>query len=116
VRRLLVAAAAALAVAAAAPQGAAAHVGLKQLTPRPGSAHDKVGVVRATFRGRITDAKLVVRTAGGRKVSGARRMVDGRRAVRVPLRRPGRGTFRASLSWLSPDGHVVDRTWSFRIR
>ena len=114
-RRLLTVAAATV-VAAAVPQAADAHVGLKRLSPRAGSAHDSVRTVSATFRGRITDAKLTVRTSGGRKVSGARRLYDGRRAVRVSLRRPGRGTFKASLSWLSPDGHVVDRAWSFRIR
>jgi len=115
-RRVLVATAAAALLSAGAPQVAAAHTPLKRLSPRPGTTHDGVGTVRATFKGRVTAATLVVRTASGRKVSGAARLVDGRRAVRVRLRRPGRGTFRASLRWLSPDGHPADRAWTFRIR
>ena len=114
-RLVLLLAAAALAL----PASAAAHTPIKSLSPSAGgSASRSLGSVRVAFAGRISDANLTVRSASGRKVSrGSGTLYDGRTRVRVRLVGGlSRGSYRATVKWLSSDGHILNRSWSFRLR
>jgi methionine-rich copper-binding protein CopC len=101
------------------PASAAGHTPIKSLTPSAGgSANRSLGSVRVAFAGRISDANLTVRSASGRKVSrGSGTLYDGRKRVRVRLVGGlSRGSYRATVKWLSSDGHILQRSWSFRLR
>ena len=107
------------AAALALPASAAAHTPIKSLSPSAGASADRsLGSVRVAFAGRISDANLTVRSASGRKVSrGSGTPYEGRRRVRVRLVGGlSRGSYRATVKWLSSDGHILDRSWSFRLR
>jgi methionine-rich copper-binding protein CopC len=114
--------AAALAVACASlatPVGASAHTGVKSYSPKRGStvARD-LGVVRVTFKGRIVDGKLTVRTASGSTVSrGDGTVVRRDRRLRVRLRSGLKaGRYTATMRVLHTDGHVMTKSWSFNLR
>jgi methionine-rich copper-binding protein CopC len=107
----------AVALATAAP--AAAHVGVKSYSPKRGSTVSRsLERVKVTFKGRITDGKLTVRDADGDKVSiGRGKVVNGKRAVRARLKGGlARGTYRASMSVLHTDGHVMNKSWTFKLK
>jgi methionine-rich copper-binding protein CopC len=115
--RLAVATAAACA-ALAAP--AAAHTSIKSVSPKRGATAD-VGLraVKVVFRGSIPDGELTVRSAAGAKVSrGEGRLVRGDKQLRARLLRSGlkAGRYSATVRWLSSDGHVQSKSWSFRLR
>jgi methionine-rich copper-binding protein CopC len=67
---------------------------------------------------RADDGTLIVRTAAGTKVSrGEGRLVLDDRRLRARLNSGLRaGGYRATVRWLSSDGHVQSKTWSFRLR
>jgi methionine-rich copper-binding protein CopC len=114
-RATIVAVVAALATAAP----AAAHVGVKSYSPKRGSTVSRsLERVKVTFEGRIVDGKLTVRNAGGDKVSVGRGKVVGRsRAVRALLRDGlPKGAYRASMSVLHTDGHVMNKSWTFKLK
>jgi methionine-rich copper-binding protein CopC len=103
---------------AAAP--VAAHTGVKSISPKAGSTVSRTSAkwVRVTFRGRIADGKLTVRSQDGRSLTrGAAGLVNGGRVLRVRLASGlprGRATVRMQV--LNTDGHVTTRTWWFRLR
>jgi methionine-rich copper-binding protein CopC len=114
--RLAAATAAACAVLAA---PAAAHTPIKSVTPKSGATADRsLRAVKVVFRGSIPDGELTVRSAAGAKVSrGEGRLVRGDRQLRARLRSGLKaGSYRATVRWLSSDGHVQSRSWSFRLR
>jgi methionine-rich copper-binding protein CopC len=115
-RRLVAAAAAAATLAL--PATAAAHVGIESYSPKPGSRHAKsLSVVKATFEGRVTDAELTVARGGDTVSRGDGTVVERHRQVRVRLRDGLRaGRYTATARWLSPDGHIQSKSWSFRLR
>jgi methionine-rich copper-binding protein CopC len=100
------------------PAAGAAHMTVESLSPKPGSSADRdLGAVRVTFNGAIPDGELVVRSASGTKASrGDGRLVHHRHGLRARLR-PGLsgGSYRATVRWLSSDGHVQTKSWSFRL-
>ena len=102
---------------AAAP--AAAHVGVKSYSPKRGATVSRsLERVKVTFKGRITDGKLTVRDADGDKVSiGEGKVVSRKRAVRARLRDGlPKGTYKASMSVLHNDGHVMNKSWTFKLK
>ena len=103
-------------LAAAAP--ASAHVGVKSYSPKPGSSVSRsLERVKVTFKARITDGKLTVRTKSGTKVSIGDGSVVGRdRVLRVRLRGGlSKGRYTASMSVLHTDGHVMNKSWNFKL-
>ena len=107
----------ALALLLAAP--AAAHVGIKSYSPKRGATVARtLERVKVTFNGKITDAHLTVRNSSGTKVSiGRGKVVDGKRAVRARLEDGlGKGTYTASMSALHTDGHVMNKSWTFKLK
>jgi methionine-rich copper-binding protein CopC len=75
-----------------------------------------VSLVKVTFRARISDANLTV-TRNGAKVSrGTGHMARRNRQVRARLSSVRSGRHRATVRWLSRDGHILTKSWSFRIR
>jgi methionine-rich copper-binding protein CopC len=111
----------ALAVAAslALPAGAAAHAGVKSVSPKSGSTVLRsLGEVRATFKARVLDANLSVRTEAGASVSTSSGTLN-RRKTRVSVRLRGglaAGRYTATVNFLAADGHAQKKTWSFRLR
>jgi methionine-rich copper-binding protein CopC len=106
-----------LALVTAAP--AAAHVGVKSYSPKRGATVSRsLERVKVTFKGRVTDGRLTVRNAGGDKVSvGQGKVVSRSRAVRALLRDGLRkGTYTASMSVLHTDGHVMNKSWTFKLK
>ena len=106
-----------LALTAAAP--AAAHVGVKSYSPKRGATVARsLERVKVTFKGRITDGKLTVRNEDGDKVSiGEGKVVDGKQAVRARLRDGlAKGNYKASMSVLHTDGHVMNKSWNFKLK
>ncbi len=99
------------------PAGAAAHTGIDRVTPRSGStASSSLSVVKVFFEGRISDATLVVKRNGSKVSRGDGTLADRNRQVRARLRSSRSGRHSATVRWLSRDGHVLSKTWSFRIR
>jgi methionine-rich copper-binding protein CopC len=116
--RLAVAAAALCAVLAA-PAAAVAHTPIKSVSPKGGATADRdLRAVKVVFAGAIPDGELTVRTAAGAKVSrGEGRLVRGDRQLRARLKHGLKaGSYRATVRWLSSDGHVLTKSWSFRLR
>ncbi len=106
-----------LALVTAAP--AAAHVGVKSYSPKRGATVSRsLERVKVTFKGRVTDGRLTVRNAGGDKVSvGQGKVVSRSRAVRALLRDGlPKGTYTASMSVLHTDGHVMNKSWTFKLK
>ena len=112
-------AAATACAALAAPAAAVAHTPIKSTSPKNRATVDRsLRAVEVVFRGSIPDGKLSVRSASGTKVSrGEGRLVRGDRRLRARLK-PGlkAGSYRATVRWLSSDGHVESKSWSFRLR
>jgi copper resistance protein C len=99
------------------PAAAAAHTGIDRTTPRAGSTVSRsLTVVKVEFEGRISDATLVVRRNGSKVSSGDGTLADRNRQVRARLRTTRSGRHTATVRWLSSDGHVLSKTWSFRVR
>ncbi len=100
------------------PAAAMAHVGVKRYSPAPNSSVSRsLDAVRVTFRGRISDAQLTVTNSRGTTVSRARRLSGDKRRVSVRLKGGlSRGSYRARLKYLNTDGHVISKSWSFRLR
>lgn len=99
------------------PSAAAAHTGIDHTTPRAGSIVSRsLSVVKVEFEGRISDATLVVRRNGSQVSRGDGTLADRNRQVQARLRSSRSGRHSATVRWLSRDGHVLSRTWSFRIR
>ena len=116
--RLPAAATAATFAALALPAGALAHTPIKSYSPKPNSTVDRgLHYVRVNFAARIEDGRLTVTTASGKTASrGTTALVHGGRQLRVRLRSGLRaGRYRASVKWLSSDGHVQTKSWSFRL-
>jgi methionine-rich copper-binding protein CopC len=106
-----------LALVVAAPAGA--HVGVKSYSPKRGATVARsLERVKVTFKGRITDGKLTVRNADGTKVSiGEGTVVSGKRAVRARLKSGlKKGRYTASMSVLHTDGHVMNKSWNFKLK
>ena len=103
--------------ALALPASAAAHTGIESRSPGPGRTVSKsVSVVKVNFEGRISDATLVVRRSGRKVSRGDGTLADRSRQVRARLTSKRSGRYSATVRWLSSDGHVLSKTWSFRIR
>jgi methionine-rich copper-binding protein CopC len=98
---------------------AAAHVGVKSYSPKRGATVARtLERVKVTFKGKITDGHLTVRNAAGTKVSVGRGKVVGRKtAVRARLKDGlKKGTYTASMSVLHTDGHVMNKSWTFKLK
>jgi methionine-rich copper-binding protein CopC len=109
----------ATAVAAlAAPAAAVAHTPIESRSPAPGSRHAKsLSLVKVTFAGRISDAKLTVKRGSKTMSRGDGTVVKHKTQVRVRLRSGRRaGRYTATVRWLNTDGHVLSDSWSFRLR
>jgi methionine-rich copper-binding protein CopC len=107
----------AVSAALALPASAAAHTGIESRSPGPGSSVSKaITFVKVDFEGRISDATLVVRRGGTKVSRGDGALADRNRQVRARLTSKRSGRHSATVRWLSRDGHVLSRTWSFRIR
>ena len=114
-RRLVIIAAACGSLAL--PAGASAHTGIKSLSPRAGgSASRDLTVVKVNFDARVTDATLVVKRNGTKVSRGDGTLANRSRQVRARLRSTRAGRHTATVRWLSSDGHVESKTWSFRLR
>jgi methionine-rich copper-binding protein CopC len=112
-------AAATVAACAALAAPAAAHTSIKSVSPKSGATADRaLRSVKVVFRGSIPDGELTVRSAAGTKVSrGEGRLVRGDKQLRARLRSGLKaGSYRATVRWLSSDGHVQSKSWSFRLR
>ena len=106
----------AVALVAAAP--AAAHVGVKSYSPKPGSTVSRsIERVKVTFKAKITDAKLTVKTSSGTTVSiGDGSVVNRKKTVRVRLKSGlAKGRYKATYSVLNTDGHVISKSWNFNL-
>jgi methionine-rich copper-binding protein CopC len=113
--RLLIVAGACAALAL--PASAPAHTGIESRSPGPGQTVSKsVSVVKVSFGGRISDATLVVKRSGTKVSRGDGTLADRNRQVRARLTSKRSGRYSASVRWLSSDGHVLSKTWAFRIR
>ena len=111
-------AAATVAACAALAAPAAAHTSIKSVSPKSGATADRtLRSVKVVFRGAIPDGELTVRSAAGAKVSrGEGRLVRGDKQLRARLRSGLKaGSYRATVRWLSSDGHVQSKSWSFRL-
>jgi methionine-rich copper-binding protein CopC len=104
--------------ALALPAGAAAHTGISSRSPGPGKSVSKSSItyVKVNFEGRISDATLVVERRGRKVSRGDGSLAKRNRQVRARLTSKRSGRHSATVRWLSPDGHVLSKTWSFRIR
>ena len=107
-----------VAAALAVPASAAAHTGIKSRSPTSGATVSKSSItyVKVTFEGRISDATLVVKRNGSKVSRGNGSLADRHRQVRARLTSKRSGRHSATVRWLSSDGHVLSRSWSFRIR
>ena len=100
------------------PPGAAAHTGISSRSPGPGKTVSKSSLtyVKVNFEGRIGDATLVVKRNGTRVSRGDGSLANRSRQVRARLTSERSGRHTATVRWLSSDGHVLSKSWSFRIR
>jgi methionine-rich copper-binding protein CopC len=112
------AAAVATAAALALPASAGAHSSIKSYTPKRGSTVSKsLSLVKVDFKSRITDANLTVKRSGATVSRGDGTVARRHKQVRVRLKSGLRaGRYSATVRWLSPDGHIQSKTWSFRVR
>ena len=111
-----VAAVGAAAALAAAP--AFAHAPIKTLTPKSGAtASTSLRYVRASFKEGIVSAALSVKRGSTTVSTGSPAFNERRTALRERLRSGlTAGRYAAHLRWVSDDGHVQTKTWSFRLR
>jgi methionine-rich copper-binding protein CopC len=99
------------------PASAAAHTGIASRSPAPGASVSKsTTYVKVDFEGRISDATLVVKRSGRKVSRGNGSLADRNREVRARLTSKRSGRHTATVRWLSSDGHVLSKSWSFRIR
>ena len=100
------------------PAGAAAHTGIASRSPGPGTtvAKSSLTYVKVNFEGHVGDATLVVRRNGAKVSRGDGSLANRDRQVRARLTSKRSGRHAATVRWLSSDGHVLSKTWSFRIR
>lgn len=99
------------------PAAAPAHTGIKSRSPGPGKTASKsLKYVKVNFEGRISDATLVVERRGRKVSRGDGALAKRNRQVRARLTSKRSGRHTATVRWLSRDGHVLSRTWTFRIR
>ena len=99
------------------PSGAAAHTGIKSFSPPRGSIVSRdLAVVKANFEARVGDATLVVRRSGAKVSRGDGTLARRRRQVRARLRSTRAGRYKATVRWLSSDGHIQSKSWRFRVR
>ena len=99
------------------PAGASAHTGVKSTSPRGGgTASRDLSLVKVNFEARVTDASLIVKRSGSKVSRGDGTLANRNRQVRARLRSSRAGRYSATVRWLSSDGHVQSKTWSFRIR
>jgi methionine-rich copper-binding protein CopC len=111
-------AAAATCGALALPAAAYAHTPVKSYSPKRNSTVDRtLHYVRVNFEARIESGALTVKTAGGTSVArGGTALVHSGRQLRRRLRSGlAAGSYRATVKWLSSDGHVQTKSWSFRL-
>jgi methionine-rich copper-binding protein CopC len=116
-RKLIPVVALAATLGIAAP--ASAHVGIKKVSPKRGSTVDRpLKRVKVTFQGAITDGHLTVRGPSGRKVSiGDGTVVKHHTVLRVRLKGGlGKGRFSVSMEILNTDGHIVSKSWSYKLK
>jgi methionine-rich copper-binding protein CopC len=101
------------------PVGAAyAHAEIKSLSPKPGAtASTSITHVTARFKEAIVAGSLNVHK-GTRKVSiGQARLIKSKTGLRARLRGDlTAGKYKANMKWLSDDGHVQRKTWTFTLR
>ena len=107
-----------VAAALALPASAAAHTGIKSRSPAPGATVSKSSItyVKVNFEGRISDATLVVKRSGTKVSRGDGSLANRSRQVRARLTSKRSGRYSVTVRWLSSDGHVLSKSWSFRIR
>ena len=112
------AALAAALLALALPATAGAHSSIKSYSPAPGSSVSRsVSLVKVNFKSRISDANLSVKRGSATMSRGEGTVARRHRQVRVRLQSGLRaGRYSATVRWLSPDGHIQSKTWSFRVR
>jgi methionine-rich copper-binding protein CopC len=114
-RRLVMTAAACAMLAL--PATAAAHTSIKSRSPGPGATVSRaISVVKVNFEARITDATLTVKRTGTKVSRGNGTLANRRHQVRARLSSNRSGRYRATVRWLSSDGHVLSKSWSFRVR
>jgi methionine-rich copper-binding protein CopC len=114
-RRLLIVAG--LCSALALPASAGAHTGIESRSPGAGKTVSKaIKYVKVNFEGRISDATLVVKRGGTKVSRGNGSLANRNRQVRARLTSKRSGRHTATVRWLSSDGHVLSKSWSFRIR
>ena len=115
IRRSIIIAGASAALAL--PATAAAHTSIESRSPGPGKTVSKaLTYVKVNFEGRISDATLVVKRNGTKVSRGDGALADRNRQVRARMTSKRSGRHTATVRWLSSDGHVLSKTWSFRIR
>jgi len=104
--------------ALALPASAGAHSSIDARSPREGSVVSRqISVVRVAFTGRIADAQLMVRRRGATVGRGDGSVPRSHRSVSVRLRSGLRaGRYRATVRWMSTDGHIQSSAWVFRVR
>lgn len=100
------------------PASVAAHTGIASRSPGAGTtvAKSSLTYVTVTFESRVGDATLVVRRNGTKVSRGNGSLADRNRRVRARLTSKRAGRHTATVRWLSSDGHVLSKSWSFRIR
>jgi methionine-rich copper-binding protein CopC len=101
----------------ATPTGASAHTGIKSYSPKPGATASRdLSVVKVNFQARVSDATLVVKRNGSKVSRGNGSLARRDRQARARLTSSRAGRYTATVRWLSGDGHIQSKTWSFRIR
>jgi methionine-rich copper-binding protein CopC len=100
------------------PASAAAHTGIASRSPGSGKtvAKSSLTYVKVSFEGRVSDATLVVRRGGTKVSRGDGSLANRNRQVRARLTSKRSGRHTATVRWLSSDGHVLSKSWSFRLR
>ena len=99
---------------------AAAHVGVKSYSPKRGATVARtLERVKVTFKAKITDGHLTVRNAERRPRSRSGRARSSAASARVRARLKcglAKGTYTASMSVLHTDGHVMNKSWTFKLK
>jgi methionine-rich copper-binding protein CopC len=118
-RHLRAASAAAVCAALILPATSLGHAEIRSYSPKPGStvARD-LEFARVTFEERVLGGRIAVRNARGKQVShGTGSLVHDGTQLRARLVGGlGPGRYAGSVRWVSDDGHVQTKTWSFRLR
>ena len=108
--------AAAGAITALAAPAAFGHADVKKLSPKAGTTVPRsLSVVSITLSEGVLGGKLVVRDAGGTKVSKASSLVNSKRTFRAGLKTLHKGRYTAKATWLADDGDKQHKTWHFSV-